>query len=1198
MYLKSIEIQGFKSFPERTIIDFHEGMTAIVGPNGSGKSNVTDAIRWVLGEQSVKVLRGKKMEDMIFAGTSTRNPTGYAEVSIHFDNRLGKLPLDYQEVVFTRRLFRSGESEYLINKSPCRLKDLTDLLLDTGIGREGYSIIGQGRVDELLSPKSEDRRRVFEEAAGISKLRHKKEEASRKLEQTSLNLARVQDIVLELEQQVAPLAKQAERTAKYHELADNLEKNELTFLHRQIIHLQGQKEKLEQERQTVFKTKEEALAKIESAEIAYQEQLTSGHDFEQAQRQIYARLQDLQQEEVHQAAQIAARTARQQALAGQITQLEHVLQETNGQEEDLAQDLQNRIQKIADLKSLQVNLQTDLLNLQEKFQQKSQAGQENATTVQALEENVRQLQDRFYLTKADLADLQAKQNSWQSQREERMARFEQEKSAAALAFQEQEVLARKLEIHETHLTKTCEELLIVEEDLQTKRDEINRLEGEAEALKSEEKQLLYRRQVLQDLETGYSGYQGAVQALLNHKTGLPKKERQGVVGTVAELLHTERKYEVAVEVALGASVQHIVVDDDQTAGRLVQVLKQNHWGRATFLPLANLRPREALTKQLALIKHMRGFLGICADFVSVKKEHEILLSYLLGQIILVDKLDAAREIAAKLDFKVRVITLEGEIFAPGGAITGGSLQEKRPKLLARTRELDEIKDKLSALPEERAVLEDKVAGLQQEFLRLGRRLASLQEEKHLAEIDQVRLEGAAQELKRQILIWQESSADFTARLKQEEEQVLLWAEQEKKAEADLHLIQASLQAEDFKSKNLAAEKIALSHQLNTLRQELEEKRLSLQANEQMQKTEEEWLDLLKKDLQNFKQKYLTSIDELKRLQEEASELVTCQEKDESARMQLQTSLQAERASLQKLQEDNKELEQNKEAILAKLRQLNDERSLLDQDSARMEGRLERLTAQESDLRQRLWEEFNQIFENIPATALLPEEEISTAKLQQLINAYKADIQKLGPINPQAISEYEQVKQRYDFLLNQRRDIATAQEDLQKLIRQLETNMKGRFKETFAQINENFNQVFGALFGGGRAEVSLSEGEDILTSTIEIRALPPGKRLQNMLLLSGGERSLTAIALLFAILSLRSTPFVILDEIEATLDDANVLRFAEYVRDHSANSQFILVTHRKGTMETCDRIYGVTMQERGVSKVLSMQLTSAQKLLDQ
>ncbi|GAB7388109.1 chromosome segregation protein SMC [Bacillaceae bacterium] len=1180
MYLKRIELIGFKSFADRTELEFVPGVTAIVGPNGSGKSNISDAVRWVLGEQSAKSLRGSKMEDVIFAGSDTRRPVNYCEVSLTLDNSDRALDIDYSEVTVTRRVYRSGESEYYINKQNCRLKDITELFMDTGVGKEAYSIIGQGRVEEILSTKAEDRRGIFEEAAGIVKYKARKKEAEKKLQETEQNLLRVSDIIGEIEGRIGPLQDQADKAKKFQALQQELKRHEVAL----YVHAIEQVHRAwvdSSERVKVLSRKQMELAAVANRFDAELEKL---------------RLQDSQLDQTL------------EELQNALLEVSEEAEKAEGQREVLRERLKNLAQNRTDAQEQTEKLQQKKRELSRQLEAESRKREETAQALRrakealqaeekqlagiafGLEEEIEQLKSDYIELVNEMASTRNEIRHHEQSLVTHGAKLERlRKDAAQMQAQEKEVGARKAAF-ERELAAVGKEL---DDSLEAfkglmlrKRKSLERLEAEKKNLRKLEQTLealRSRRDLLKEMQGDFSGFfQGVKEILKARERGL----LQGVHGAVAELITVPQAYETAIEIALGSALQHVVVDDEETARNAIQFLKANQLGRATFLPLSVMRTRTLPASDLRLVEGEPEFVGVASSLVRSEAQYTEVIGYLLGTVVVARTLEAANRLARLLGYRYRVVTLEGDVVNAGGAMTGGSLKQKANPLLGRNRQLEE--------------LERKIREQEEDYRRL---LASLQEgEREAGELekalDEKRARGEHLRLKEQELKGLINQA--LVELRNIEEKLLLAEQEQRLYEKErqetgerLQRLREELKAKEQREKEIQAE---------IARKEALRKEHELTRDEKNEKITE-W----KVTVARIQQEFAGRKSECERLQRELEQV----SREERALEELLSTLEQQiAASAQEEAEFGRKIEElrgDKEKLSELIRLRRQERARLAREIERNEIEARRarkdLKQLEEELRQeevkvnrfdveldnlfaKLREEYALSYERakekFPPPANVEETKRVAAKL-------KGEIAALGTVNLGAIEEYERLSERLRFLKKQQDDLHQAKRTLYQVIAEMEEEMAARFKQTFEAIRRQFHEVFGQLFGGGRADLQLSNPDDVLETGVDIVAQPPGKKLQHLALLSGGERALTAIALLFAILKVKPVPFCILDEVEAALDEANVYRFAEYLRAFSSQTQFIVVTHRKGTMEGADVLYGVTMQESGVSKLVSVRL---------
>lgn len=1186
MHLKSLVIQGFKSFPERTIIEFDKGVTAIIGPNGSGKSNVTDAIRWVLGEQSVKTLRGSRMEDVIFTGTQSRRAMGFAEVSMIIDNSDGFLPLDYTEIQITRRLYRSGESEYLLNNTICRLKDIAMLLMDTGLGRDGYSIVGQGRVDDILSNRSEDRRKIFEEASGIVKYKTRKDEAERKLQNTEQNLLRINDIVSELESRLEPLAKQAEAAKRYLDWREELKGLEIAQMLENIDQHQERLQEVLAEKKLLqddLDREDQALVDLKNEKRKSSERMIQiDRELDQQQQQageVNSKINELN-------GQIALCTEK-------IQQQQNLQEKAAAEEEQIEKNLDNLRQELAERNDRADILLKQVANYRQQLEDaESNMEQVLATlgdaekSIEEFKVNLDNLLEEVFQQREDLNQTKSQTNLIESRRQTIGAEIREmisDKDRLRLLLEEEQTRLRQIRTKAAAKQEKQQKLAAELQQVRAKLTDLRqKLDQDRQAIANHR----YRHKTLVELEKSYAGYGETVRVLLQ-KAEKEKDFARGVLGTLGSLIRVEQKYELAVETALGPAIQQIVTDDENTASRLIEWLKQSRSGRATFLPISSIRERSLDSGIYAQVQKMPGFIGLASKLVSYEPDIESVIANLLARVVIVENLEQAVQMARKTGHKCRFVTLEGDVINPGGSMSGGYSRHQGSSVLRRGREIENLQTQITQLENNIQHLESKLPDAELREKELALDYAA--REKEVIELDQqlVRAEAG---------------------------QKSLLQEQEK-----VSARQKMLEAED---KQLQAEAAKINREIGTMAKEIEdnEKRIAdlrqaIKEHEGASRSEQEKRDDLRETITDLKvslnsiEESLTAAREMaqrisreRQLQEDKLEQQRQNQQDSRSqvdwlkdeRLRLRSkieSLQKEgveiAAALQDLAGERSRLESEQSAYFDQLEQAGNRLAALQAEIGRCDTRVERSEIQVDEIKNRMWEIYEMTADQAES---LRRAQLNKAETSRRINKLKSDMKNLGDVNLAAIEENASLQERYRFMVSQRDDIESSRSRLVGVIDDLVEAMKKQFTDHFYLINENFKLVFSELFGGGMAEINLEDEADVLSCNIEIRAQPPGKRLQNMMLLSGGERCLTAIALLFAILNLRPTPFCVLDEVEASLDDANVSRFTDYIRRYAGDSQFILVTHRKGTMEAADRLYGVTMQERGISRILSMKLS--------
>ena len=1188
MRLKKLELYGFKSFAQRTEILLNEGITAIVGPNGSGKSNIGDAVRWVLGEQSAKLLRGSSMQDVIFNGTQKRKPLSYCEVSLVFDNEDRALPMDYAEIMVTRRVYRTGESEYFLNRSVCRLKDVIDLFRDTGIGKEGYSIIGQGRIDEILSRKGEDRRLVFEEAAGIVKFRARKEEADRKLAHTKENLDRVDDILEELNRRLAPLEEDAKNARIYLELSAELKQLDLNLFLVRSDKMEARLRELDSELQSmaaVLTQAEEALAekteqrdalqgeisgleeKITGAHAAAMAGMEKLHEAQDAVRRVEER-QARRQENRERTGQEMAETAER------IREMEALLGENESGGEARAQLLKEKEEALA--------------AAQEREEKARRLEEERETALEEQKEAVLEAMNRHAAAMNDQTRLKTMLATMGSRLEEITASCgEMEKEAEALARAAEEAKAllageEALQQEKSDVwQRTVEELNRKDQDVIEARRMYDRKLAEMRDMES-------RQKLLSEMSREMEGYQHSVRAAVKQARDT---RMQGVYGVLGQLIQVPQKYETALDMVLGAQQQNIVTEDEETAKELIEYLRRNHLGRATFLPVSSVRSRTLEAREREVLS-MPGCLGVASELVDCDPRFRGVVENLLGRTVIAENLDCGIAIMRRGRHAFRLVTLQGDVMHSGGSMTGGSVSSRSVNLFSRERELKELTEKLKQGQTELENLLRTMQESQQEKDTLKRQSAEALEDLHQQEIAVARetehVQNALQEQSAHSLRLSESQAareQLMESMNQIEEQLSMVSgdtEKEQSSREEMEQETARLQALLSEARRTAAEAaqetVELTLAVNDLRHETE----TLQRDRERFRQE---MARLTKD-QDRRRQELALMDQLEENdraeRKHLAEAAAREEKDQAGREQVTKSLEETRADRQAA------LRQ----ILADMEGLHQSRSRDAEKAHRLELARSRTDGDLKTLRDRIWNTYEMTY--AMAEEFRQTEGFNASEADRRAAQISTEIRALGLVNVKAVEEYAETKARADELTGQRKDLEKAEEDLKDLIARLLDQMKTTFVENFTLLQGYFSETFQRLFGGGHAELILMDPADPLNCGIEINAQPPGKKLQLLTLLSGGERTLTAIAILFATLKLKPTPFCILDEIEAALDDANIGYFADYLVEYSKETQFIVVTHRKGTMERADSLYGVAMEEQGVSKMVSVSLQDYQE----
>jgi chromosome segregation protein len=1179
MYLKSIEVQGFKSFANKIVFDFHQGITGIVGPNGSGKSNVADAVRWVLGEQSVKQLRGSSMQDVIFAGTENRKPLSYAYVAITLDNADHQLAIDYEEVTVARRLYRSGESEYLINGNPCRLKEVSELFYDTGIGKEGYSIIGQGQIDRILSGKPEERRELFDEAAGIVKFKKRKATAQKKLENERDNLVRVNDILAELERQVGPLELQSQKAKTYLK-----KKNELKDYDVNMFLMES--ERIATEQKEVEEKYRIADAQLQESNTAYENIKNEYEQLGQNMAQMDEKINSIRE-------QISNTSVMKEKLESQIQILteqihtaemtdEHLSSRLDAIEREKAERLESRTSydeekarldlQLSEVTGRQTAVQEHLTEVQNEIA-RCNAGIENG-------------QKELYELLNQKAGIQSKQQHFDTMLEQiNIRKAELGKRLLDRKTQEDDLNSVLAEYQRNldDINDKIQELKESERQFSEKDKEWRFKSNENNRL-LEEKQTDFHKQQsrlesLRNIAERYDGYGNSIRKVMEQKS-----TNKGLLGVVSDLIQVEKKYETAIETALGGNIQNIVTEDEATAKKMISFLKQNRLGRATFLPLTSVSAKANPKNEAALGE--TGVIGVANQLVKCDPKYDEVAAYLLGRVLVVDGIDHAIAIAKKHHYSLHIVTLEGEYLSPGGSMTGGAFKNSS-NLLARKREVEELEGKVEAIRKEIADMKDR----KEEILTA-------------IELNAEELKDVREELQ-QLYIQQNTAkmnVDRARQQKDESEEVFSGLMGQKK-QMENQITEIDLDKKKILEEIEYAKKREQEIQEETVRfQQILDEQGTFEsvANEELSKIQLEQANI--RQSAEFNQANIERINgeidkfdtERRELLENAKNSKADIEKKQHDIEEIRKTIAASSDSHGQMEETLRESIAQKEQMSADYRGFFQKQEEITKRCNELDKEIYRLNSQRDKLKEAgeyqtnyLWEEY----ELTPHAALefQNEEYEDLASLKKLVAAVKDEIRKLGDVNVNAIEEYKEVSERYTFLKGQHDDLIEAEQTLIGIIEDLDTGMRKQFTEKFAEIQREFNASFKHLFGGGHGTLELVEDEDILECGIRIIAQPPGKKLQNMMQMSGGEKALTAIALLFAIQALKPSPFCLLDEIEAALDDSNVTRFASYLSKLTKNTQFIVITHRRGTMAAADRLYGITMQEKGVSTLVSVNL---------
>ena len=1185
MRLKKLILHGFKSFADHVEITFEDGITGVVGPNGCGKSNISDAVRWVLGEQSAKSLRGSKMEDVIFNGTEQRRRLSYCEVTLIFDNEDHALSIDFAEVQVTRRVYRSGEGEYKINGAACRLKDIVDLFRDTGIGRDGYSLIGQGRIDEILSQKSEDRRQVFEEAAGIVKYKARKLDAEKRIAHTQDNLNRVEDILSELEERVAPLKEQAEAAREYLQLRDELKILDLNvFLvrtERYEARIRELKASVESLGESILQANQ-ALEKQGAERDAAQARLDALELEASEKREAVQRL--IREVE---AGEGAVQVMRERIAAGEKERDRLTAQRAAAAEggEGIRRQIDQMSRSIA-LETQIVETASASLAEREKALSDSEA---QLSDLEARSENAKQqiiqAMNRLGDVRSQRARLSAMQTALQNQLDSMQADRDREQTGVE-ALGEHVAAARALLDDETaRKAELDRQVTDMQNRVQALGDQVQQLSQHVTRLQTEQQQRDSRLRLLREMQRDYEGYTNAVKQVLMQSKRLGGA---GVHGVVADLIHVPARLERALDMVLGGALQNIVVDRDEDAKRMIEYLRQNRFGRATFLPIGSVRGR-TLNPQERNVLAMPGCVGLASELIEFDPKYQGVIDNLLGRTVVAENLAAGIAIQRAGRYQFRLVTLEGDVMHSGGSMTGGSVQSRMTSLLSRSREIEESELALKKIEAAFAEARDRHANIEDERNSLKRERGELYDELHRQEVVVARAEAQLNAA----LEEQDSNNQRVMRMEGERERLRAQLED---VTASLKELDARQQSAESSHEDKQAEVKKLSDQLfrlrtdtEALRAEVGEQRVQLAARRRGLEADTLSRDQLASQAENTEKLLAESEAAL-------SECLNELEKNAALLEQDIANLDKSKQALDIVRADFDAADGRRTGVQKQLQTLNEQidklRGDLDDFSDRhhrSEIQLTRVEGEFKQIQDRIWEDYELSYAGAES---FRQPDFKLTESEKRISAIRARIRAMGTVNVAAVDEYRRTVDRVEELTTQRDDLLKAQADLEGIVAELESRMEKQFREQFTLMNANFQRTFVKLFGGGKAELRLTDPADALNCGIEIVAQPPGKKLQMLSLLSGGERALTAIAILFAILDLKPTPFCILDEIEAALDDANIDTYADYLKSYSENTQFIVITHRKGTMERCDALYGVVMEEKGVSKTVSVKLNEA------
>ncbi|QPA23566.1 chromosome segregation protein SMC [Mammaliicoccus fleurettii] len=1183
VYLKSIDAYGFKSFAESTQIEFDEGVTAIVGPNGSGKSNITDAIKWVLGEQSARVLRGSKMEDIIFSGSKHRHAQNFAEVQLKLDNSKGILNIDAAEVVVTRRLYRNGDSAFYLNNERQRLKDIRELFLDSGLGKEAFSIISQGKVDEVLNAKPIDRRQIIEESAGVLKYKKRKEASLEKLDDTEINLTRVEDILYDLEGRVEPLKEEASIAKEYLQLSQTLEQSDI----RVTVHdIQSYQKQIETHDATLNELKS-TQAKIaqKKSKITHMIQTAKGkrYEIDQQLEKVNQKLIESTEQVEKLSGQYQLIEERQKNQSQANARIEEEQAALERQQAQLEKDMQAVERTISDLKEKRKTLNHHIQKLEDQLYQSDES----------IEETLEQSKDTYYQLMTEQADVnndirfltrtidehKVKQSRLDSRLTEAYNQLKEAQHQIETMSQQRHDKQQRMQAVQQQSEQFENELAQIQ---QNQKDDESRL---YQAYRYNDK-LKSRIESMKIREEDFSHFYQGVKAVLQAKNQLT-----GIHGAVAQQINVSNEYTTAIETALGATTQHVIVTDERAAREAINYLKTKRLGRATFLPLSVIKGKKLDVSLVRIAEQQAGFITIASDAVQVDAQYRHIIDNLLGRTLIVDTLKHANEIARAIQYKTRIVTLEGEIVNPGGSMTGGGTQQ-RQTILGQKDELNRLQAQLKQYVAQTQALEQACQkrkkeqdDLSQRYVEVQQQYNQLKRELHDLALAIDRYTEIEQRLKNE---HEEFEFEKNDGYQADKSEATLVAKQKRKdeIEKELNALDAQIKAMTEKNKEGKVQTTQLQQQLHQYQSDLAVIKERLTAQQQhLKRYNKEQHDIDAHQQKLLDQLAVINSDEVNdsSILENIQAQITQKQQEKQADLNQQNELRHTRQDTEDLIESNeKALEDTHQNLLDIESQYQDIKSAQSRLDVLIDHALKHLD-----------EKYHMTYEHAAATYPSQPEEIEA--LRQKVKLTQMSIDELGPVNLNAIEQYEEVEARYTFLSEQRNDLRDAKSTLEQIIQEMDVEVSDRFSTTFHAIQDHFAEVFKSLFGGGQAELTLTE-KDYLTAGVEIKVQPPGKKLQHLSLLSGGERALSAIALLFAILKVRSAPFVILDEVEAALDEANVMRYASYLRTLSKETQFIVITHRKGTMEMCDRLYGVTMQEMGVSRLVSVNLNTIDEVI--
>ncbi|MBQ2897800.1 MAG: chromosome segregation protein SMC [Clostridia bacterium] len=1186
MFLKYLEVCGFKSFPERVKIEFNKGITGIVGPNGSGKSNISDAIRWVMGEQSIKSLRGGKMEDVIFSGTVERKPVGFAEVSLCFDNSEKVFKIEYDEVLITRRYFRSGESEYYINKTSCRLRDIHELLMDTGMGRDGYSVVGQGKIDEIISAKPEDRRVIFEEAAGISKFKYRKQESEKKMQQTEENLVRLLDLISEIETRIEPLKEQSEKAKEFLRLRDELKGIEINLLVNSIDRLKSQLEKSQQDLKTNGDDINVTNQRIAEYEKQSEEFKVSSEEKELTQQESLKRLYEIKNEIAALENNIIVLENSRSFSNENRTRLENDINELSGENDELIKqtDIKNSELKALKLKSESLELEKKALD--ENYNKLENQVGEDATFIEKYNADI----VSAYQSLSEVNLLLASKKSEINLLESKVVDFNDD---IELKREDAEIYSKKADSEKRVLEQLKNDKKSLESTIDLKQNEIDECNKNLTHLNNilndvtlSLNKVVSEKKMLEDLERDMEGYAHSVKAVIKeHSTG--KLSHIKIYGTLSKLLKVPAEYAVAIETALGNNLQNIVTEDEEDAKRAIEYLKETKGGRATFVPVKAVKGKKLDDSEF---KKLNGYIGLACDLVNFDEKFEKVVHDQLGRIIVIDSIDNAISFARNTGAKYKLVTIQGEVFNTGGSITGGSVN-KNISFLSRGAKISDLAEKIKEQSKRHEKLSLDKANAEQVIELKNTEKHDLQTKLSVINNEIYKSEYNYENYLKTASLYNEEILKANQELKTSRELIKQYKAKCEEYENSQKGINDTILELKSKIENIQEQNTENSDKVRRLSSEI--MRLTIEISE----TEND-ISLASQEILTFELKIKANNEEIQKKQAEIDgsggkdseideKILAIRQEIENKNVEItQTEQQIEQIKIER-----NDISLKLTNISGQIKSLNENLVFLAKEQTRIEEKINKQNSDIDGINQRLWDDYELTY--ISASEHKTEIE-NFSETQKKVNSIKSSIKALGNVNVGAIDEYAQTKERYDFLTAQRDDLINAKETLKGVITDIENLMTKQFKSQLEIINKTFSKVFKELFMGGTAELVLTDEQNVLSAGVEIHAQPPGKKLQNMTLFSGGEKAIIAIALLFSLLEVRPSPVCVFDEIEAALDDVNVLRFAEYLKKMCLRSQFAIITHRRGTMEVCDTLYGVTMQQKGVSKLLKLNIDEVEE----